>query len=74
MALSLTTVFWRSRYSPSPDVFRVTVDVIPLLSKGSMVLEREGWSTGERAGLMDHHGYHLGLMAKVLPQLITKKP
>lgn len=37
-----------------------------------MILEKEGWSSGKNAGLMDDSGYYLGIQAEVLPQLITK--
>lgn len=72
MALPLTTVFWGSRASPFPDVFRVTVDVTPLLSKRHMVAEKEGWSRWEVRGLRDDCGHCSGLLPAALPQLLLR--
>lgn len=76
MALFLTTIFWRSKYSSFPDIFRVTLDVTPLLSKRNAIIEKEEGRSRKHTGLFMHDHGHLfkNIPSKVLPQLITKKP
>lgn len=69
LPLFLTTVFWRSKCSSFPNIFRVTLDVTLLLSKRNIVIEKEEGRGGKHTGLFmcDHGHLFKNIPSKVLP-------
>lgn len=72
----LATIFWRSKCSSFPAIFKVILDVTLLLSKRNTVIEKEEGRGGKHNGLFmrDHGHLSNNIPSKFLPLLITKKP